>query len=127
MKSSLCADTANIDTVSNPRRVSMQRTAVQASPDQLTAIGGRWVTGAQRHQVGVHPFRKSLATLRIGDSITPAPARSRWRTSSTSRSSPVTPSTPTWTRRPPPTPLVGSRVTYGYLIVAWGAGLFVDP
>jgi oxepin-CoA hydrolase / 3-oxo-5,6-dehydrosuberyl-CoA semialdehyde dehydrogenase len=51
----------------------MQRTAVQASPDQLTAIGGRWVTGARRHQVGVHPFRKSLATLRIGDSITAGP------------------------------------------------------
>ena len=27
----------------------MQRTAVQASPDMLTAIGGRWVTGAAAH------------------------------------------------------------------------------
>jgi oxepin-CoA hydrolase/3-oxo-5,6-dehydrosuberyl-CoA semialdehyde dehydrogenase len=51
----------------------MQRTAIQASPDQLTAIGGRWVTGARRHQVDVHPFRKSLVTLRIGDSITAGP------------------------------------------------------
>src|SRR3954465_2194719 len=33
----------------------MQRTAVQASPDQLTAIGGRWVAGAQRTDDGVHP------------------------------------------------------------------------
>ena len=45
----------------------MQRTAVQGSPDMLTAIGGRWVTGAPRRDDGVHPFRKSLAELRIGD------------------------------------------------------------
>lgn len=51
----------------------MQRTAVQASPDQLTAIGGRWVTGARRDDDGAHPFRKSLAALRIGDSITAGP------------------------------------------------------
>lgn len=46
----------------------MQRTAVQASPAVLTAVGGRWVAGAPRSE-GVHPFRKSLAELRIGDSV----------------------------------------------------------
>ena len=51
----------------------MQRTAVQGSPDMLTAIGGRWVTGAARRDDGVHPFRKSLAELRIGDSVTAGP------------------------------------------------------
>src|SRR5919199_518237 len=51
----------------------MQRTAVQASPDMLTAIGSRWVPGARRNDDGVHPFRKSLAELRIGDSITAGP------------------------------------------------------
>src|SRR4029077_10712128 len=37
----------------------MQRTAVQASPRVLAAITGRWVTGAERVEDGVHPFRKS--------------------------------------------------------------------
>src|SRR3712207_6279271 len=30
----------------------MQRTAVQGSPDVLTAVGGRWVTGARRADIG---------------------------------------------------------------------------
>ena len=51
----------------------MQRTAIQASPDLMTAITGRWTTGSQRREDGVHPFRKSLAELRIGDTIASAP------------------------------------------------------
>src|SRR3954464_9822816 len=51
----------------------MQRTAVQGSPDMLTAVGGRWVTGARRNDDGGHPFRKSLAELRLGDSVTAGP------------------------------------------------------
>ena len=43
----------------------MQRTAVQASPAALGAITGRWVPGAPRRE-GTHPFRKSLAELRVG-------------------------------------------------------------
>ena len=47
----------------------MQRTAVQASPRVLAAVTGRWVPGATRSTDGTHPFRKSLAELRIGDSV----------------------------------------------------------
>ena len=43
----------------------MQRTAVQASPRLLRAVTGRWVPGSARDDSGEHPFRKSLATLRI--------------------------------------------------------------
>ena len=42
----------------------MQRTAIQGSPDMLTAVTGRWTTGSQRTVEDVHPFRKSLAELR---------------------------------------------------------------
>jgi oxepin-CoA hydrolase / 3-oxo-5,6-dehydrosuberyl-CoA semialdehyde dehydrogenase len=106
----------------------MQRTAVQASPDQLTAIGGRWVTGAQRHDDGVHPFRKSLAELRIGDSITAGPRAVTLEDiehfaeftgdtfyahmdEAAARAN----------------PLFGGRVAHGYLLVSFAAGLFVDP
>src|SRR3954453_3527809 len=51
----------------------MQRTAVQASPRMLTAITGRWTPGAGRRTGGVHPFRKNLAELRIGDTVVAGP------------------------------------------------------
>ena len=47
----------------------MQRTAIQASPDMLTAITGQWIKGSEQRVDDVHPFRKSLAELRIGDTI----------------------------------------------------------
>ena len=51
----------------------LQRTAVQGGPRVLTAVTGRWVTGAPRVEQDVHPFRKSLQQLRIGDSVTAGP------------------------------------------------------
>jgi oxepin-CoA hydrolase / 3-oxo-5,6-dehydrosuberyl-CoA semialdehyde dehydrogenase len=106
----------------------MQRTAVQGSPDMLTAIGGRWVTGARRHDDGVHPFRKSLAELRIGDSVTAGPRAVTLAdiehfaefTGDTfyAHMDEVAAAA---------NPLFGGRVAHGYLIVSWAAGLFVDP
>ena len=51
----------------------MQRTAMQASPRMLAAVTGRWVPGAPRAHDGAHPFRKSLAELRIGDTVVAGP------------------------------------------------------
>ncbi|HSR83491.1 MAG TPA: phenylacetic acid degradation bifunctional protein PaaZ, partial [Streptosporangiaceae bacterium] len=51
----------------------MQRTAVQASPRVLTAVTGTWVPGTTRHTEGGHPFRKSLAGLRPGDTVVAGP------------------------------------------------------
>jgi oxepin-CoA hydrolase / 3-oxo-5,6-dehydrosuberyl-CoA semialdehyde dehydrogenase len=106
----------------------MQRTAVQASPDMLTAVGGRWVTGAKRNDDGVHPFRKSLAELRIGDSVTAGPrpvtlediehfAEFTGDTFYAHMDEEAAAANP----------LFGGRVAHGYLIVSWAAGLFVDP
>jgi oxepin-CoA hydrolase/3-oxo-5,6-dehydrosuberyl-CoA semialdehyde dehydrogenase len=106
----------------------MQRTAVQASPDMLTAIGGRWVAGARRTDDGVHPFRKSLAELRIGDSVTAGPRRVTLE--DVEHFAEFTGDTfyahmdETAAAR---NPLFGGRVAHGYLIVSWAAGLFVDP
>src|SRR5712671_5242373 len=50
----------------------MQRTAVQASPRALASITGRWLPGAPRRE-GEHPFRKSLAELRVGDCVVAGP------------------------------------------------------
>ena len=48
----------------------MQRTAVQGSPDMLTAIGGRWVTGARRTRRRRPPVPQvagRAADRRLGD------------------------------------------------------------
>jgi oxepin-CoA hydrolase/3-oxo-5,6-dehydrosuberyl-CoA semialdehyde dehydrogenase len=106
----------------------MQRTAVQASPDQLTAIGGRWVTGAQRNDDGVHPFRKSLAELRIGDSITAGPrAVTLEDIEHFAEFTGDTFYAHMDEEAAAANPLFGGRVAHGYLIVSWAAGLFVDP
>src|SRR6266699_1258115 len=51
----------------------MQRTAVQASPRVLSAVTRRWIPGTERTTDGGHPFRKSLADLRIGDAVIAGP------------------------------------------------------
>jgi oxepin-CoA hydrolase / 3-oxo-5,6-dehydrosuberyl-CoA semialdehyde dehydrogenase len=106
----------------------MQRTAIQASPDQLTAIGGRWVTGAARRDDGVHPFRKSLAELRIGDSVTAGPrAVTLADIEHFAEFTGDTFYAHMDEEAAAANPLFGGRVAHGYLIVSWAAGLFVDP
>ena len=41
----------------------MQRTAVQGTPDTVTALGGRWVRGSQLSDPGRHPFRLRSTSL----------------------------------------------------------------
>jgi len=86
------------------------------------------VTGAARRDDGGHPFRKSLAELRIGDSVTAGPRAGTLAdiehfaefTGDTfyAHMDEVAAAA---------NPLFGGRVAHGYLIVSWAAGLFVDP
>ncbi|MFG1699782.1 phenylacetic acid degradation bifunctional protein PaaZ [Nonomuraea sp. NPDC049309] len=106
----------------------MQRTAVQASPDLLTAVTGRWTPGAARRESDVHPFRKSLAELRIGDTIASEP-----RTVTLEDIEHFAEFTgDTFYAHTDPeaaarNPLFGGIVAHGYLVVSLAAGLFVDP
>ncbi|GAA4696925.1 oxepin-CoA hydrolase / 3-oxo-5,6-dehydrosuberyl-CoA semialdehyde dehydrogenase [Promicromonospora umidemergens] len=106
----------------------MQRTAVQGSPDMLTAITGRWTTGSRRVLDGVHPFRKSLAELRIGDTIETA---SRTVTlDDIDHFAEFTGDTfyaHTDPEAAAANPFFGGIVAHGYLVVSLAAGLFVDP
>src|ERR1700692_2217316 len=47
----------------------MQRTAVQGSPDTLTATTGRWVRGSRLRDPGRHPFRIAFNDLEVGDTM----------------------------------------------------------
>ncbi|TPE51911.1 phenylacetic acid degradation bifunctional protein PaaZ [Amaricoccus solimangrovi] len=106
----------------------MQRTAVQGAPRLLSAVTGRWIEGADAETGGAHPFRKSLAELRIGDQLVTATREVTLEDiehfaeftgdtfyahmdEAAARAN----------------PFFDGRVAHGYLIVSFAAGLFVDP
>ncbi|GAA4686981.1 phenylacetic acid degradation bifunctional protein PaaZ [Nocardioides nanhaiensis] len=109
-------------------RHHLQRTAIQGSPDVLTAVTGRWQKGAAQRTDEVHPFRKSLAELRIGDTI-----RSEARTVTLEDIEHFAEFTgDTFYAHTDPeaaaaNPLFGGIVAHGYLVVSLAAGLFVHP
>ena len=106
----------------------MQRTAVQGAPRLLAAVAGRWIDGAPTNPAPPHPFRKSLAELKIGDQIVTAKrivtiddiehfaefTGDNFYAHMDEEAAKAN-------------PLFGGRVAHGYLVVAFAAGLFVDP
>jgi oxepin-CoA hydrolase/3-oxo-5,6-dehydrosuberyl-CoA semialdehyde dehydrogenase len=109
-------------------RWHLQRTAVQGSPDMLTAITGAYVTGAARHEDGGHPFRKTMAELSVGDSVVTA-SRTVTR-EDVQHFADFTGDTfyaHTDEAAAAANPLFGGIVAHGYLVLSLAAGLFVDP
>ncbi len=105
----------------------MQRTAVQAGPAVLSAVTNRWVPGAPR-QEGVHPFRKSLAELRLGDTVVAGPRTlTRADIDHFAEFTGDTFYAHTDEAAAAANPLFGGIVAHGYLIVSFAAGLFVSP
>ena len=106
----------------------MQRTAIQGSPQTLTAIGRRWVRGADQLDPGVHPFRKTFEQLAIGDTVV---TDSREVTlDDIQHFADFTGDTfyaHTDEEAAAKNPFFEGRVAHGYLIVSFAAGLFVDP
>lgn len=47
----------------------MQRTAVQGSPDMLSAVTGTWLQGSERNTDGEHPFKRTFNELSVGDAL----------------------------------------------------------
>jgi oxepin-CoA hydrolase/3-oxo-5,6-dehydrosuberyl-CoA semialdehyde dehydrogenase len=106
----------------------MQRTALQSSPAMIAAITGAFIDGSPKHEITVHPFRKRMSELSIGDTLKTG---SRTVTiediehfaeftgdnfyahmdEEAARASPI----------------FEGRVAHGYLILSFAAGLFVDP
>ncbi len=106
----------------------MQRTAVQGSPDVLTAITGQWVPGAREIQGPAHPFQRTYNEIEIGETIVTDPREVTLEdiehfadfTGDTfyahmdedaARANPFFP----------------GRVAHGYLLLSFAAGLFVQP
>ena len=106
----------------------MQRTAVQGTPDLVSAASGRWVRGARERDPGVHPFRKPFAALSIGDTFHSAErevtVQDIERFAELSGDRFYAHMDEAQAAR---NPLFGGRVAHGYFLVSAAAGLFVDP
>ncbi|HEU0225288.1 MAG TPA: phenylacetic acid degradation bifunctional protein PaaZ [Steroidobacteraceae bacterium] len=106
----------------------MQRTAVQGSPDTITAVGGRWVRGGTERDPGSHPFRKPFHQLAIGDTFRSAERQvtvehiEAFAALSGDRFYAHMDE-----REAARNPLFGGRVAHGYFLISAAAGLFVDP
>ena len=106
----------------------MQRTAVQASPARLSSLTGSWLKGAPTPIAEEHPFKRNYNQLQVGDTIETA-------------SRPITLADIEHFAEftgdnfyahmdeaaAKANPFFPGRVAHGYLILAFAAGLFVDP
>jgi oxepin-CoA hydrolase/3-oxo-5,6-dehydrosuberyl-CoA semialdehyde dehydrogenase len=105
----------------------LQRTAVQASPKVLSAITGQWAEGAPRRE-DVHPFRKTLAELRIGDAVVAGPRKvTQADVDHFAEFTGDTFYAHTNPEAAAANPFFGGIVAHGYLVVSFAAGLFVSP
>ena len=106
----------------------MQRTAVQGSPDVISAITGQWVPGATEIAGPDHPFQRTFHEIAIGETFHTPPrvvtlediehfAEFTGDTfyahmdEDAARANPFFP----------------GRVAHGYLLLSFAAGLFVQP
>ena len=106
----------------------LQRTAVQGSPSVLRAITGVHTAGAPTVEDGTHPFRKTMAELEVGDSVTTS-SRTVTR-EDVDHFAAFTGDTfyaHTDEAAAAANPLFGGIVAHGYLVLSLAAGLFVDP
>ena len=106
----------------------MQRSALQGSPRQLSAVVGKWLLGAPQPTGEIHPFRLRFGELQPGYTLHTASRTitlediehfahftgdtfyAHMDEEAAARS-----------------PIFGGRVAHGYLILAFAAGLFVEP
>jgi oxepin-CoA hydrolase/3-oxo-5,6-dehydrosuberyl-CoA semialdehyde dehydrogenase len=106
----------------------MQRTALQSSPAMIAAITEQYVPGAPKREIDVHPFRRKMSELAIGDTL---------KTGSRTVTIEDIEHFAEFTgdkfyahmdeEAAKASPVFEGRVAHGYLILSFAAGLFVDP
>src|SRR3954471_19048998 len=106
----------------------MQRTALQSSPAMISAITEQYIPGGPKHVIDVHPFRRRMSELHIGDTL---------KTGSRTVTLDDIEHFAEFTgdkfyahmdeEAAKASPVFEGRVAHGYLILSFAAGLFVDP
>lgn len=106
----------------------MQRTAIQGSPDMLTAITGRWVPGSTPRQSPSHPFTHRFGELSVGDTLF---TKSREVTLDDIEHFAQFTGDTFYAHMDEAAaarnPFFPGRVAHGYLLLSFAAGLFVEP
>ncbi|MFL6855857.1 MAG: phenylacetic acid degradation bifunctional protein PaaZ, partial [Sphingomicrobium sp.] len=106
----------------------MQRTAIQSTPAMIAAISEQYIPGGPKHEVKVHPFRRRMSELEIGDTL-----KTESRTVTLEDIEHFAHFTGDTfyahmdDEAAKASPIFEGRVAHGYLILSFAAGLFVDP
>lgn len=106
----------------------MQRTAIQGSPDMLTAVCGTWVPESAEITAPAHPFTRSFTDLAIGETIHTGSREISLKDIETFAYF----TGDTFYAHMDETaaaanPFFPGRVAHGYLLLSFAAGMFVEP
>ncbi|MFG6529406.1 MULTISPECIES: phenylacetic acid degradation bifunctional protein PaaZ [unclassified Sulfitobacter] len=106
----------------------MQRTAVQGSPDILTAIGKQWVPGAEEITDRAHPFTRRFTELDLGETFhSPTREVTLEDIETFAHFTGDTFYAHMDDAAAKANPFFPGRVAHGYLLLSFAAGLFVQP
>ncbi len=106
----------------------MQRTAIQGSPDILSAIGEKWVPGGTEIKGPAHPFTRRFGELAIGETLHTAPRTVTLEDIETfAHFTGDTFYAHLDEEAAKRNPFFPGRVAHGYLLLSFAAGMFVQP
>ncbi|MBY6068712.1 phenylacetic acid degradation bifunctional protein PaaZ [Leisingera aquaemixtae] len=106
----------------------MQRTAIQGSPDILSAIGDKWVPGGTEIEGPAHPFTRKFGDLAIGETLHTAPRTVTLEDIETfAHFTGDTFYAHMDDEAAKRNPFFPGRVAHGYLLLSFAAGMFVQP
>ncbi len=106
----------------------MQRTAIQGSPDILTAIGGQWVPKATIQTDKPHPFTRTFHDVELGDTLLSKLREITLEDIETfAHFTGDTFYAHMDEEAAKANPFFPGRVAHGYLLIGFAAGLFVQP
>ena len=106
----------------------MQRTAIQGSPDILTAIGKQWVPGAEEITDRDHPFTRRFTELDLGETFnSPTREVTLEDIETFAHFTGDTFYAHMDDEAAAANPFFPGRVAHGYLLLSFAAGLFVQP
>jgi oxepin-CoA hydrolase/3-oxo-5,6-dehydrosuberyl-CoA semialdehyde dehydrogenase len=106
----------------------MQRTAIQGSPDILTAVGRKWVPGATEIADRAHPFTRTFGELDLGETFnSPAREVTLEDIETFAHFTGDTFYAHMDDEAAKANPFFPGRVAHGYLLLSFAAGLFVQP
>ncbi len=106
----------------------MQCTAVQGSPDMLTAVTGEYVGGSATREHKGHPFKLTFDDLEVGDSVTTeSRAITRADIAAFAESTGDKFYAHMDEEAAARSPIFNGLVAHGYLVLSFAAGLFVWP